>query len=360
MNTRLRRARLRPARRPFPFLSAGVSPALVGALLFLTPSGALGQDPAAVLTLQPGARGEVQVELYRGARVLDDGGTDVTALFRVEFTAGRGGSLPLAVAVDARARPGRYRVELVPARRGVPAMELVLVVTGPAAGPEARPGERPPARRPGQGDPAPDTSPPTAVLDVPGTVEQGADFELSGERSADVGGQVVRWRFTRTSGPGASTTMPLNQPVETSQPRFTVTGGLSAGLHTFRLVVVDDAGNQSQPAEAQLRAIDSRAPTAVLDAPATVLLGQPVVLSGERSSDVPPGTVVRWRFTRLAGPGTSATMPLNQAIETDQPTFTLTGSPPLAAGVHRFELRVVDAAGNESAPAAARVTVVDR
>jgi hypothetical protein len=40
----------------------------------------------------------------------------------------------------------------------------------------------------------------------------------------------------------------LNRPVTTSDPRVAVDAGLSAGRHTFELVVTDAAGNRSVPA----------------------------------------------------------------------------------------------------------------
>jgi hypothetical protein len=40
----------------------------------------------------------------------------------------------------------------------------------------------------------------------------------------------------------------LNQTIETTEPTITVDAGLPAGRHRFQLVVIDDAGNRSQPA----------------------------------------------------------------------------------------------------------------
>ena len=39
-----------------------------------------------------------------------------------------------------------------------------------------------------------------------------------------------------------------NQPVTTREPRVAVDAGLTAGQHTFELVVTDDSGNRSLPA----------------------------------------------------------------------------------------------------------------
>ena len=42
-----------------------------------------------------------------------------------------------------------------------------------------------------------DTQKPTAVLDAPREVEIGRSFQLSGRRSSDVGGRIVRYTWTR-------------------------------------------------------------------------------------------------------------------------------------------------------------------
>lgn len=42
-----------------------------------------------------------------------------------------------------------------------------------------------------------DTQKPTAVLDAPREVEVGRSFQLSGRRSSDIGGRIVRYTWTR-------------------------------------------------------------------------------------------------------------------------------------------------------------------
>jgi hypothetical protein len=205
-----------------------------------------------------------------------------------------------------------------------------------------------------------DMTPPTAVLTAPAQVEYGDAVTLSGAGSSDAApGSVVRWTWTRLSGTGGG--MAVNQPIETDVPTWVVdspaANPLAPGLHRFRLVVADAAGNLSQPATAQVTVRDTRAPTAVLVAPASTTPDRPIVLDGRRSSDVAPGRVVRWIFTRLSGTG--GEMPLNQPMETESPTLTVapTREAPLASGTHRFRLVVVDAAGNVSVPAEVTVEV---
>lgn len=82
---------------------------------------------------------------------------------------------------------------------------------------------------------------------------------------------------------------------------------LPVGRNRFRLVVVDDAGNESEPAILEVIIRDDIKPTAVLDivdasgarvAPA-VGAGKSFILSGARSSDVAPGRIIEYRFTLL-------------------------------------------------------------
>ncbi len=104
-----------------------------------------------------------------------------------------------------------------------------------------------------------DTAAPTAMLRVAGldgrplsnnTVDPVAGFLLVGKGSADTPpGRVARYRWTRLSGSGGS--LALGSPVETTVDQMRVEAKpspLTAGAHQFRLVVIDDAGNQSAPA----------------------------------------------------------------------------------------------------------------
>jgi len=74
---------------------------------------------------------------------------------------------------------------------------------------------------------------------------------------------------------------------------------LPKGQHTFSLVVVDDDGLQSDPVTVEVVVRDDRKPTAVVSAPVTVPFGQSFKLDGSKSSDVPPGKVVKYVWTLL-------------------------------------------------------------
>lgn len=93
---------------------------------------------------------------------------------------------------------------------------------------------------------------PTAVLEAPKQVLQLQPFQLSGARSSDAGGRVVRFEWLRISGSTAGP-MPLNLPVVSESPGLAITQSLTSylgvGRHVFRLFVVDDSGNRSAPAD---------------------------------------------------------------------------------------------------------------
>ncbi|WP_337186095.1 hypothetical protein [Phenylobacterium sp.] len=98
----------------------------------------------------------------------------------------------------------------------------------------------------------------------------------------------------------------VGKTVAQSEPQVTVdASSLSPGVHRFKLVVVDDSGHESEPTFLEIVVTDSGRPTAVLDVvnangqrvEPKIAAGQPVILSGARSSDVAPGRVVEYRFT---------------------------------------------------------------
>ncbi len=101
-----------------------------------------------------------------------------------------------------------------------------------------------------------------------------------------------------------------NQPIVQADPMVKVevsrANPLPVGPHRFQLVVVDDAGNPSEPTFLEVIVLAPTDPTAVLDLldgeggsrlKGEVPYGQPFVLSGARSSDVEPGKVVEYQFT---------------------------------------------------------------
>ena len=101
----------------------------------------------------------------------------------------------------------------------------------------------------------------------------------------------------------------LNQPIVQREPVVKVDVSAAAplplGANRFRLVVIDDAGNESEPTFLEVVVRDAQKPTAVLDmvdangrrVDPVVRQGEGFVLSGARSTDVAPGKVVEFRFT---------------------------------------------------------------
>ncbi len=204
-----------------------------------------------------------------------------------------------------------------------------------------------------------DSTAPTAVLDAPDSIAFGAPLTLSGARSTDTVGRVVRYVWTHIQGSGSG--LPLNQPLVTDVNSLLVPqpagNFLAVGRHVFRLAVGDDAGNQSQPVERAVIVMDTAAPTAVLEAPRQVMQVQPFQLSGARSSDV-GGRVRQYQWTRISGTP-DGPMPPGQPLITDANALTVAQSLTsyLGVGRHVFRLVVVDDSGNQSRPAEIAVDI---
>lgn len=105
------------------------------------------------------------------------------------------------------------------------------------------------------------------------------------------------------------TVFKTNSPVTQADPvvkvEATRAAPLPVGANRFRLVVIDDEGNESDPAFLDIIVQAPTFPTAVLDIvddtgkrlDATVPFGTTFILSGARSTDVPPGKVAQYVFT---------------------------------------------------------------
>ena len=103
----------------------------------------------------------------------------------------------------------------------------------------------------------------------------------------------------------------VNVPVAQADPVVKVESSpdlpIPLGVNRFRLIVVDDAGNESEPAFLNVIVRDDDKPTAVLqmvdDAGAVidpvVSFGKTFILSADKSADAPPGKIVEYRFTLL-------------------------------------------------------------
>jgi hypothetical protein len=92
-----------------------------------------------------------------------------------------------------------------------------------------------------------------------------------------------------------------NTPIVQKEPP------LPLGANRFRLVVVDEAGNESEPVFLDVVVRDTEKPTAVLDVvdasgrrvEPVMSFGQSFILTGARSTDVGGGKVAEYRFTLM-------------------------------------------------------------
>lgn len=96
----------------------------------------------------------------------------------------------------------------------------------------------------------------------------------------------------------------VDKPIETTDPKIEVTvsptAPLPVGITRFQLVVVDDSGNASEPNFVDVVIRDTQRPTAILDGPKQAEVGQSFVLAGDRSSDIPPGKIVKYIWTMVS------------------------------------------------------------
>ena len=83
---------------------------------------------------------------------------------------------------------------------------------------------------------------------------------------------------------------------------------LAIGSHTFELMVVDDSGNESLPAQVVVIVRDTTRPTAVLRAADSdgrplprysMEFGTSFMLNAKGSLDSPPGKIVRYSWSLL-------------------------------------------------------------
>lgn len=102
-----------------------------------------------------------------------------------------------------------------------------------------------------------------------------------------------------------SSKLVINQPIQINAPDDTLSivmdpaAPLDVGAHVFQLIAVDESGNQSTPAIMRVVVLDSKLPTAVISGPSSVEFGEKFILSGRESSDVPPGRIASYIWTKI-------------------------------------------------------------
>ena len=100
---------------------------------------------------------------------------------------------------------------------------------------------------------------------------------------------------------------PVNQTGHTVKVDVSTASPLPLGLNRFQLVVIDDAGNPSEPAFLNVIVRDTDKPTAVLQMvdssgraiDPSVPFGSSFILTGVNSKDTAPGKIVEYQFTLL-------------------------------------------------------------
>lgn len=173
-----------------------------------------------------------------------------------------------------------------------------------------------------------------AILDAPTRLSTTAtSLVVRADRSTS-GLRLVRYQWTIGSETFATPDPTLTRP----RP--------AVGRTRVTLVVVDEQGNESQPASADVIVADDERPTAVLSAPASVASGATIKLTAGNSFDT-GGRIASYRWTV----GSRA------PVETSTPGFT---APGFTSGPVAVKLVVVDDAGNESLPASATVGILPK
>jgi len=170
------------------------------------------------------------------------------------------------------------------------------------------------------------------VANAPPVAEAGPDqigyrnvrVDLDGSGSTDIGGTIVSYLWTQTSGPAVT----LNNP-NAALAWFTPT---VLGNYAFTLTVTDNDG--AWDTDSTNVAVVNRRPLANAGTDAGAFKNILITLDGSLSSD-PDGDALSFLWTKVGGPGVTLT-----GADTDKPTFT-----PTASGVYVFNLTVNDGFG---------------
>ncbi len=163
---------------------------------------------------------------------------------------------------------------------------------------------------------------------------------LDGSKSADPDGTISSYSWSRISGPNTPGIIGAN----TTTPNIS---GMIAGQYVYQLTVTDNNGASSSaqvniivsPA-ANIVPVANAGPNQSITAPTST-----VVLNGSASSD-PDGTITKYNWVTISGPGSITISNSNTATPTVQGLMT---------GVYIFELTVTD---NSGATAIDQVSVI--
>jgi len=162
--------------------------------------------------------------------------------------------------------------------------------------------------------------------------------QLSGAASNDPDGSIVKYQWTKVSGPAATIATP-------GAARTAVNGLVAAGTYVFELTVTDDKDATAKArVTVTVKDVNNQLPVADAGNNVTITLPNNTVNVDGTASYDPDGTITAYKWTKVSGAAATIAQP-NAA------TSTISG---LVAGVYVFELTVTD---NNNSTASAQVTV---
>jgi hypothetical protein len=196
---------------------------------------------------------------------------------------------------------------------------------------------------------------PTAVISGPSTSSGATPISLSGAASFDTDGDTpLTYAWTIIQRPAAGVDLTVNGasatlPASGASP-------LAPGIYRFRLIVTDTQGLASSPYDIQVSVVANQPPTAILDlVTASPRISLPCQMTGARSSDATPGSLVSYTFSLTARPAGS-TIPLNIPIVQSTATFSFT---PDKTGIFQWSLVVTDDSSTNSSATLLSIAVTN-
>jgi hypothetical protein len=205
-------------------------------------------------------------------------------------------------------------------------------------------------------------TPPIADAGDDRTVRPGVTVTLGGTGSRDPDGGRITYSWTLESASpliAGGTVPPITMRPNLQVPNPTFTAPIGLILYTFKLVVTDERGLQSEPDFVTIR-VDftvppppNRPPIADAGDPQTVQPGSPVTLTAVGSSD-PDGDPITYSWILAGSPPSSPVIGLPNDPQNPVRTFTAPQTP----GDYTFELVVTDNKGAASTPDRVFIRVV--
>ncbi|HEX2847695.1 MAG TPA: PKD domain-containing protein [Chitinophagaceae bacterium] len=152
---------------------------------------------------------------------------------------------------------------------------------------------------------------------------------INGSGSYDPDGTVISYQWTKISGPASFVI------TSSAQPQTSV-NGLVQGVYQFELLVTDNQGAKSKDTVSITVLAPNKPPVANAGNNVTITLPTSSLTINGSSSYDPDGTIVAYRWTKIAGPA-------QYSISAPAQKQTQVGN--LVQGVYKFELIVTDNQG---------------